>query len=216
MEDIAIEIGEIMTVVKIADIIVAAARKDEDYPTQCPVCCETVARKDIVAPADYAGGHNACSHEACGTCWTKWIESGPLEKARAEKCLRVRCYACTKNLPQKMVLEVSTEGTALMENLERRFKLTQSTLFPAIMQVECKRPECVGIGYLGFETVMCFICQEQWSSEDEVAEQPSADMSGVKKCPKCQVLIEKNGGCDHMTCKMCRHEWWWSTGKSYR
>ena len=115
-----------------------------------------------------------------------------------------------------MVLEVSTEGTALMEALEKRFKLKESTLFPECMQVECKRPECVGIGYLGFETVMCFICQEQWSSEDDVAQQPCADMSGVKKCPKCSILIEKNGGCDHMTCKMCRHEWWWSTGKAYR
>ena len=38
---------------------------------------------------------------------------------------------------------------------------------------------------------------------------------GLKRCPKCREYIEKNGGCDHMTCRNCKYEWWWSTGKPY-
>jgi ariadne-1 len=37
----------------------------------------------------------------------------------------------------------------------------------------------------------------------------------VKKCPKCTEYIEKNGGCDHMTCR-CGHEFWWSSLTPYR
>jgi hypothetical protein len=37
-----------------------------------------------------------------------------------------------------------------------------------------------------------------------------------KPCPKCQVIIEKNEGCDHMTCKSCHYEFWWSTLKEYK
>ena len=35
-----------------------------------------------------------------------------------------------------------------------------------------------------------------------------------KECPNCKNRIEKNGGCDHMTCKAsaggCGHEFWWT------
>ena len=31
----------------------------------------------------------------------------------------------------------------------------------------------------------------------------------TKKCPKCYSHIEKNEGCDHMTCSRCRHEFCW-------
>ncbi|KAF7311819.1 RBR-type E3 ubiquitin transferase [Mycena indigotica] len=33
--------------------------------------------------------------------------------------------------------------------------------------------------------------------------------SNTKECPKCVSTIEKNGGCNHMTCKKCKHEFCW-------
>ena len=36
-------------------------------------------------------------------------------------------------------------------------------------------------------------------------------MSNTKACPKCATSIEKNGGCNHMTCKnsSCKFEFCW-------
>lgn len=31
----------------------------------------------------------------------------------------------------------------------------------------------------------------------------------TKKCPGCKVNIEKNEGCNHMTCRQCKHEFCW-------
>ena len=31
----------------------------------------------------------------------------------------------------------------------------------------------------------------------------------TKECPLCTVSIEKNGGCNHMTCRSCRVRWRW-------
>ena len=32
-----------------------------------------------------------------------------------------------------------------------------------------------------------------------------------KKCPRCKFWIEKNDGCDHMSCKKCQYEFSWKT-----
>jgi len=37
----------------------------------------------------------------------------------------------------------------------------------------------------------------------------------TKRCPSCFVVIEKNGGCPHMTCRNCKHEFCWGCLTDY-
>jgi hypothetical protein len=37
-----------------------------------------------------------------------------------------------------------------------------------------------------------------------------------KRCPSCRFIIEKHGGCSHMTCRKCGHDFHWCCGQSYR
>ncbi|XP_035029006.1 E3 ubiquitin-protein ligase parkin [Hippoglossus stenolepis] len=37
----------------------------------------------------------------------------------------------------------------------------------------------------------------------------------TKPCPQCSVPVEKNGGCMHMQCPLCRAEWCWSCGRPW-
>ena len=36
----------------------------------------------------------------------------------------------------------------------------------------------------------------------------------IGKCPNCTTLVEKNGGCPHMQCTICKYEWCWTCGLS--
>ncbi|KAF7954192.1 hypothetical protein EAE96_005323 [Botrytis aclada] len=38
----------------------------------------------------------------------------------------------------------------------------------------------------------------------------------TKRCPNCQVRIQKNKGCDHMTCLSCKHEFCWECFVDYK
>ena len=151
----------------------------------------------------------------------KWVRE-ELPRCWAMRQLRVRCPACPKFLPQRVLFEEAAlaEASELAAQLERRDYLQANQLYPEPMQVECPLVGCVGIGYLGFETIMCMICEEVWSAEGEavvkVACSPTSEGERIKKCPRCKVLIDKDGGCDHMCCSMCKHEFYWSTLKAYR
>jgi hypothetical protein len=49
---------------------------------------------------------------------------------------------------------------------------------------------------------------------DKKSDAAIASMS--KDCPNCQMPISKDGGCNHMTCRVCKHEFFWDTLKPYR
>ncbi|KAJ4987456.1 E3 ubiquitin-protein ligase dbl4 [Stagonosporopsis vannaccii] len=64
---------------------------------------------------------------------------------------------------------------------------------------------------------LCLSCTRPWHSgscnsikrrEDKESEKVIKNM-GAKPCPKCGINIEKQGGCDHMRCRNCRHNFCW-------
>mmetsp|Transcript_57756 Transcript_57756/g.101148 ORF Transcript_57756/g.101148 Transcript_57756/m.101148 type:complete len:200 (+) Transcript_57756:110-709(+) len=188
----------------------------------CPICSE---ESSLLVNEVWAGEWQAtCMHGACEQCLRQWVDT-QVPRCRARRQLRIPCFesGCRKTVPQRLVLHVSSRAQHLADELERRFDLERNALYPQAAQVNCPRPGCIGLGYLGFDTVMCFVCEHQWTpalhqgdsrpcQERKCAAADGGEdlPSGVKSCPRCAVLIEKDGGCDHMTCQ-CGYEFWWDT-----
>ncbi|CAE7027321.1 Gbp5 [Symbiodinium sp. KB8] len=185
----------------------------------CPICAE--ASLCLLRPC-------CVEHVACEVCWANWAEE-QIDMCRLGRHLPARCLwpSCAADLAEsgmwRRVKGASAEAPrlpSLLADLDRRQRLQRSYLYPPAVQVDCPQPGCVGLGYLGFDMVMCFICEHQWDATEgilgeetelpdgeEVAEVSVAGVR-VKRCPSCHEYIEKNGGCDHMTCR-CRHEFSW-------
>jgi len=99
----------------------------------------------------------------------------------------------------------------------------------------CPRPGC-GTAMIGDPTrpmmlcpspkckfAFCFNCREEWHAdvtcekyqewklENNEAEKRYLNWAEVntKQCPSCKSQIEKNGGCNHMTCLRCKYEFCW-------
>lgn len=182
----------------------------------CPVCCEH--RVGLLC------GQPECEdHGACVDCWVKWageqLEQCVQQRAPAMRCIFPQCQRIGDEALWRLICARSLPAAELEQRFARRRRLQASPLFPAELQIDCPQPGCVGLGYLGYDTSMCFMCEYQWVPGEGAGKAPETDIEmvmgvAVKKCPKCGEYIEKNGGCDHMTCR-CRHEFYWSTLRPY-
>lgn len=38
----------------------------------------------------------------------------------------------------------------------------------------------------------------------------------IKSCPNCETKIQKNGGCNHITCIICTYEWCWMCKEKWK
>ena len=80
------------------------------------------------------------------------------------------------------------------------------------LQVVC--PKC--------STKVCFKCRDEWHGELSCEEAMKKQLQGwaeenkdnVSFCPMCRTKIEKNKGCNHMTCYFCNFEFCWACGGS--
>ncbi|KAH3732776.1 ubiquitin-protein ligase [Pelomyxa schiedti] len=93
---------------------------------------------------------------------------------------------------------------------------------PLSPMMRCPNPKC--------NFCFCFNCRDEWHSDATCAQyqQWKKDNSEAdakfakwaaehtKVCPKCKTNIEKNGGCNHMTCKKCKHEFCWLCFGDYK
>ena len=68
---------------------------------------------------------------------------------------------------------------------------------------------CFGCSLNDHQPAPCILVKmwlKKCADDSETANWISAN---TKECPKCASTIEKNGGCNHMTCRKCRHEFCW-------
>jgi len=68
------------------------------------------------------------------------------------------------------------------------------------------------------ESLECAECGANWKYKDNTKIWKNASHEifsflwkqfKAKKCPHCSIAIQKNGGCDHMICQRCKHEFCW-------
>lgn len=75
---------------------------------------------------------------------------------------------------------------------------------------ECQRKKKIFCPYCDFD--LCIKCCRPWhtgkgchsAKDEETINEAAMRAMGAKPCPKCGVQIQKNNGCDHMTCKFNR------------
>eukprot|EP00457_Paulinella_chromatophora_P005897 gb/GEZN01005915.1/.p1 GENE.gb/GEZN01005915.1/~~gb/GEZN01005915.1/.p1 ORF type:complete len:541 (-),score=72.29 gb/GEZN01005915.1/:29-1651(-) len=169
-----------------------------------------------------------CSHWYCKDCWAGFL----VDKVESGKsCIESTCpgYKCPLRITDQ-VFELFLKDNEKVLVKYQEYVVRSFVEDNRIMKW-CPAPRCEFIikGSAAVKTVQCrcggkfcFNCGEEahapaicsklslWldkcRNESETAHWIIAH---TKKCPKCLVRIEKNQGCNHITCRSCKHEFCW-------
>lgn len=68
---------------------------------------------------------------------------------------------------------------------------------------------CFNCNYENHLPCPCWVVKNWVKKCEDDSETANWIEANTHSCPKCESLIEKNGGCNHMTCKKCRYEFCW-------
>lgn len=196
-------------------------RKPSKHKTYCKICMEKVKNNRMSSAA--------CGHLYCKDCWTNYVASSI---SGGPECLRLRCPEpkCAVVAGLDMV-----EAVAAADDKRRFYQyLHRSYVECSRNRKWCPKPGCNYAvefdGGEGEETYdvtcgcrhkFCWGCTEEqhrplgcetvakWGEKNtSEAENNDWILVNTKPCPKCDKKIEKNQGCNHMTCK-CGHEFCW-------
>lgn len=83
-----------------------------------------------------------------------------------------------------------------------------SRIIPTVV-CRCGFRFCHGCGLADHQPAVCSLVKLWLKKCQDDSETANWITSNTKECPKCLSAIEKNGGCNHMTCRKCRHEFCW-------
>ncbi|KAI9719698.1 MAG: hypothetical protein M1828_006131 [Chrysothrix sp. TS-e1954] len=180
-----------------------------------------------------------CAHAVCTcqSCLLAWIDS-KVNEGETE----ISCPNCRSQLGHADILEWASQATfeklvdALVTSILDEFAdeaesqirpvAHESILASDSGQLHSDDSEpiftCQECG-----TKACTVCNVPWHPEQTCADRQLETVNDdelkskrvlakiSKSCPQCTAQIEKTGGCDHMTCRLCHHEFCWSCSAPY-
>lgn len=77
------------------------------------------------------------------------------------------------------------------------------------VKCECGNPFCFKCGEESHDPANCTQLGAWTLKCQNESETANWILANTKKCPACSTRIEKNQGCNHVTCKMCKHDFCW-------
>lgn len=203
--------------IKVSEYINRELYEDFTRLIECQVCYSAYGSYVL---------ENCCSKRYCRRCIKRYIIdllSVKFMTRDSYYTLKVKCISpdCKHMLHIHNYLSIDE-----YEKNYKKYKIVSVQDY--LSKINCSYINCEG--FIN-ENGTCKICQRytcvrclQEKLDGHICKTETLDMidkvfrhgeGEAKQCPKCLLLIFKNGGCDHMKCGKCEYEFWWTTLKRY-
>ncbi|KXH51866.1 IBR domain-containing protein [Colletotrichum simmondsii] len=186
---------------------VAGPPKLEAIPGfMCDICCEDEEGLQTFSLK--------CGHRYCVDCYRQYLTQKIREEGEAA---RIQCPAegCGRIIDSKSLdLLVAADLNSRYHELLNRTYVEDKEILKWCPAPDCPNAVECAIKKKDLDRIVptpapCELVKrwlKKCADDSETANWISAN---TKECPKCNSTIEKNGGCNHMTCRKCKHEFCW-------
>lgn len=206
--------------------------------TQPPECCEICYDdiSDIEGSTPLATALRDCGHWFCGNCWQQHVTSRTQQGDVNIKC---PAHDCNSPVDTTTLLALLPDSFfPLLSRLQLNQLLSSQKVWEWCQNPKCSRMVQVGgvrsqrngddqmnVIRCACGHSWCYGCKEDahWPATcQQAAEYKNyVESKGiddgedritaveVKRCPDCSYPIDKNGGCMHMSCHFCHHQFCW-------
>uniref|UniRef100_A0AAQ4S4D9 RBR-type E3 ubiquitin transferase n=1 Tax=Gasterosteus aculeatus aculeatus TaxID=481459 RepID=A0AAQ4S4D9_GASAC len=170
-----------------------------------------------------------CVKSGCNLCWTVCVH---ICNRFVCVCSGISCMAqeCSLQMPEDFVMPL-LPGEELKDKYRRylfrdyveshfQLQLCPGADCPIVIKVQ--EPRARRVQCSRCSEVFCFKCRQMYHAPTDCAtirkwltkcaddsETANYISAHTKDCPKCNICIEKNGGCNHMQCSKCKHDFCW-------
>ncbi|KAG7226959.1 hypothetical protein INR49_022270 [Caranx melampygus] len=162
----------------------------------------------------------------CGVC----LQGVRRDSLLALPCISCMAQDCSLQMPEDFVLPL-LPGEELKDKYRRylfrdyveshfQLQLCPGADCPIVIKVQ--EPRARRVQCSRCSEVFCFKCRQMYHAPTDCAtirkwltkcaddsETANYISAHTKDCPKCNICIEKNGGCNHMQCSKCKHDFCW-------
>ncbi|XP_067908215.1 E3 ubiquitin-protein ligase ARIH2 isoform X2 [Heterodontus francisci] len=169
-----------------------------------------------------------CHHPFCRSCWEQ--HSTVLVKDGIGVGISCMAQDCLLRTPEDFAFPlISNEELRekyrrylFRDYVESHYQLQLCPGADCPMVIQVQEPKARRVQCSRCNEVFCFKCRQMYhaptdcttikkwltkcADDSETANYISAH---TKDCPKCNICIEKNGGCNHMQCSKCKHDFCW-------
>ena len=187
---------------------------------ECPVCGEKFSVNKFNKVQE-------CGHAFCEECWYNFLSIKIIEnKLPSIKCLD---YNCNAKLTDEFIFNIINSDFNLIKKY-KQYKLELDIMKDPNKKL-CPYPNCES--YLELKDIKnkyvtclnkhkyCFLCLKEPHGNSPCEKNIDIDLKEyaqnyfVKKCPYCGIIIEKQSGCNHITCSKCGYQWCWLCNNEY-
>lgn len=194
---------------------------------QCNICLEDLPI-EFNKSSNKNLNYSKCDHTVCKDCLSNYFKHEITENKIPIKCPGERC-------------EILVEPSFVMNEFKENEKLLNKYLYFTLQKNDqiswCPTPDCL-YGFMWeiddpkfscpkcnksyclkckceyHHGISCNEIEKKESDKNDIEFIRLAKLSKFKQCPECKRWIEKQDGCNHMTC-ICKYEFCYICGKKY-
>eukprot|EP00002_Diphylleia_rotans_P027499 TRINITY_DN5514_c0_g1_i2.p1 TRINITY_DN5514_c0_g1~~TRINITY_DN5514_c0_g1_i2.p1 ORF type:complete len:455 (-),score=69.08 TRINITY_DN5514_c0_g1_i2:562-1926(-) len=193
---------------------------------RCGICLDVVPR---------AVGMK-CEHYFCQECWRDYFSF----KIHSEgvSCTRIYCAqpGCSLLISDNFVKQIVPTPTyqklrefffqslvddnptirwCIRPGCDKIIRKAETSFF-SMARCDCGQRMCFKCGEDGHTPIDCAVMKAWMVKCKDDSETHSWLLVNTKPCPQCLCPIDKNGGCNHMTCEKCKYEFCWVCTENWK